>query len=172
MTSRLLAAICLALAVVLPGCAALEQAATYWSADDELAVAPEDMAASELERGLAPAAPAAVPPPAPPAAAQPPRPTPKPVELARTTPSAKLERVFGLSLGETRALLGAPYLQKEMPPAKVLAYDGKICTLNVFFYLDLDSGRYRALSYEIKGGDGSEPAKQRCLSEIFADGSV
>jgi hypothetical protein len=172
MTSRLLAAICLALAVILPGCAALEQAATYWSADDALAVAPEDMAASELERGLAPAAPAAVPPPAPPAAAQPPRPTPKPVELARTTPSAKLERVFGLSLGETRALLGTPYLQREAPPAKVLAYDGKICTLNVFFYLDLDSGRYRALSYEIKGGDGSEPAKQRCLSEIFADGSV
>ncbi len=171
MTSRRLAAICLALAVVLPGCAALEQAATYWSADDELAVAPEDMAASELERGLAPAAPAAVP-PAPPAATQPPRPTPKPVELARTTPSAKLERVFGLSLRETRALLGTPYLQTEMPPAKVLAYEGKTCTLNVFFYLDLDSGRYRALSYEIKGGDGSEPAKQRCLSEIFADGSV
>ncbi len=104
--------------------------------------------------------------------AQPPRPKPKPVDLARATPSAKLERIFGLSLRETQALLGTPHLQTEMPPAKVLAYDGKTCTLNVFFYLDLDSGRDRALAYEIPGGDGSEPAKQRCLSEIFAGGSV
>ncbi len=172
MTLRLSIAICLTLAVVLPGCAALDQAATFWTADEEPAVAPEEMAVSELEPGAAPAVSTAVPPP--PAPAQPPRPRPKPkpVDLARATPGAKLERIFGLSLRETQALLGTPYLQTEMPPAKVLAYEGKTCTLNVFFYLDLDSGRYRALAYEIKGGDGSEPAKQRCLSEIFAGGSV
>ena len=169
MTLRLSGAICLALAVILPGCAALDQAAAFWTADDEPAVAPEEMARSELETGVAPAASTAVPPPAP---AQPPKPKPKPVDLARATPSAKLERIFGLSLRETQELLGTPYLQTEMPPAKVLAYEGKTCTLNVFFYLDLDSGRYHALAYEIKGGDGSEPAKQRCLSEIFAGGSV
>ena len=69
-------------------------------------------------------------------------------------------------------MLGTPYLQTEMPPAKVLAYESKTCTLNVYFYLDLDSDRYRALAYEIKAGDGSEPAKQRCLSEIFTGGPV
>ncbi len=165
---RLSVSICLALAVVLPGCAALEQAASLWTADDELAVPPEEIAASELERGIAPAAPAAVPPPV----AQPPGPRPKPVDLARSPPNAKLERLLGLGLQEAQALLGTPHLRTEMPPAKVLAYEGKTCTLNVFFYLDLDSDRYRALAYEIKGGDGSEPAKQRCLSEIFAGGSV
>ncbi len=164
---RLSGAICLALAVVLPGCAALEQMATSWTADEAPAVTLEEIAPSELERGVAPAAPAAVPP-----AAQPPRPRPKPIDLARDPPSAKLKRLFGLSIQEAQVLLGTPYLQTEMPPAKVLAYDGKDCTLNVFFYLQLDSDRYRALAYEIKGGDGSEPAKQRCLSEIFAGGSV
>ena len=184
MTLRLSVSICLAL--VLPGCAALEPMANFWTVDEALAVPPEEIAPSELERSVAPTAPAAVPPPAAVPVAQPPRPKPKPTDLERDPPSAKpkptdlerdppsakLERVFGLSLGETRALLGTPYLQREAPPAKVLAYDGKSCTLSVFFYLDLDSDRYRALAYEIKGGDGSEPAKQRCLSDIFAGGSV
>ncbi len=172
MTLRLSGAICLALAVALPGCAALEQAASLWTADDELAVPPEEIAASELDRGIAPAAPAAAPAAVPPPVAQPPGPRPKPVDLARSPPNAKLERLLGLSLQEAQALLGTPHLRTEMPPAKVLAYEGKTCTLSVFFYLDLDSDRYRALAYEIKGGDGSEPAKQRCLSEIFAGGSV
>ncbi len=222
MTLRLSLSICLAL--VLPGCAALEQMATSWTVDEAPAVPPEEIAASELERSVAPAAPAAVPPPV----AQPPKPRPKPTDLARDPPSAKpkptelardppgakpkptelardppsakpkptelardppgakpkstdlardlpsakIKRLFGLSIQEAQILLGAPFLQTEMPPAKVLAYDGKSCTLSVFFYLDLDSDRYRALAYEIKGGDGSAPAKQRCLSDIFAGGSA
>ena len=210
MTLRLSVSICLALALVLPGCAALEQLAASWTVDDAPAVPPEGIAPTELERSVAPAAPAAVPPPV----AQPPKPRPKPTELAPDPPSAKLKptelapdppsakpkptelahdppsakpkladlapdppsakikRLFGLSIQEAEILLGTPFLQTEMPPAKVLAYDGKSCTLSVFFYLDLDSDRYRALAYEIKGGDGSAPAKQRCLSDIFAGGSV
>jgi hypothetical protein len=170
MTLRLWVSMCLALAVVLPGCAELEQLATSWTAEEAQAVPPEEIAPSELERDIAPAAPAAVTPPVP--VAQPPRPRPKPIDLARDPPSAKLKRLFGLSIQEAQVLLGTPFLQTEMPPAKVLAYDGKVCTLNVFFYLDLDSDRYRALAYEIKGGDGSEPVKQQCLSDIFAGGSV
>ncbi len=180
MTLRLSVSICLAL--VLPGCAALEQMANSWTAEEAQAVPPEEIAPSELERSVAPAAPAAVPPPV----AQPPKPRPKPTDLARDPPSAKpkptdlapdppsakIKRLFGLSIQEAEILLGTPFLQTEMPPAKVLAYDGKSCTLSVFFYLDLDSDRYRALAYEIKGGDGSAPAKQRCLSDIFAGGSV
>lgn len=140
----------------------LEQAASLWSTTEEEVVVPEETVPVEL--GNAPAAP---PPPA-----EPPKPKPKPIDPARNRPSARLEQVIGLSLDQAQRLLGPPYMRTEMPPAKILAYDGGSCTLKVFFYLDLDSDQYRALAYEIKGGEDSDSARQRCLSEIFAGGSV
>jgi hypothetical protein len=112
--------------------------------------------------------------PAPPPAPEtlPPAPKPKPVAAVRPPPEVTVAQLIGLRLEEATSLLGKPNLRTEMPPAKVFAYHGKTCTLNLFFYLDLKTDEYRSLTYVVKGDDQSEPAKQRCLTEIVGDGSV
>jgi hypothetical protein len=164
-----------ALAVALSGCMSLLQASTSGPTVDAGDLPRQgsvdgDMAAADFDFEDA-VAPSPSQPPQPPDKLPPP-PKPKPLAAARPAPGITFEQLVGLSLEEARSLLGQPNLQTERPPAKVLAYHGKTCTLSVFFYLDLKTDEYRSLAYEVKGNDQSEPAKQRCLSEILADGSV
>ncbi len=97
---------------------------------------------------------------------------PPDVADATPPPRVKLKHLVGLTFDEAYALLGDPSLATEVPPAKVQAYNSKNCTLNVFFYFDLETEKYRSLAYEVKGEDKSEGSKERCLMEILADGSV
>lgn len=99
-----------------------------------------------------------------PQAAEPPPPPPLPrrkpkVQLAANEWQPDPDLLVGLDFDGTKALLGDPALQLEQPPAKVWAYNGAGCMLNVFFYLSVDDKVFRVLTYEVTGGEpGAEQA--------------
>jgi hypothetical protein len=88
------------------------------------------------------------------AAASPPLPRRKPTSatlLARRDFHPDL--LVGLDFNATKALLGDPALQLEEPPAKIWAYNGGTCLLNVFFYPSVGDSVFRVLTYEVRSGD-------------------
>jgi hypothetical protein len=96
-------------------------------------------------------------------------------------PEVDPETLVGLDFERTTALLGAPALLIEEPPAKIWAYNGTKCTLHVFFYPKVGGSDFRVLTYEVKGGPGGEAVKageaaktdegrtfaRQCLSELL-----
>lgn len=101
------------------------------------------------------------------------------------------ERLIGLSLVEAEALLGEPALQDEKPPAKVWTYNAQSCVLSIFFYADISTKDFRALTYEIRNEEAvkhegspkngnasqsqpndqeeSELADRQCLAELIKE---
>jgi len=65
-------------------------------------------------------------------------------------------------------LLGAPAEQTEEPPATVWRYKTATCELDLFFYLDLRSGRMRTLRYAFKDEATDSARHQNCLRELAA----
>jgi hypothetical protein len=106
-------------------------------------------------------------------AAEPPSPPPLPrrkpeVQLAATEWQPDPDLLVGLDFDGTKALLGDPALQLEQPPAKVWAYNGAGCMLNVFFYPSVDDKVFRVLTYEVTGGEPAaeqEPATPAKLTD-------
>lgn len=72
--------------------------------------------------------------------------------------------LVGLDFNATKALLGDPALQLEEPPAKIWAYNGGSCMLNVFFYPSVGDSVFRVLTYEVRGGDIKQGAAATDLS--------
>lgn len=96
--------------------------------------------------------------------AEPKEPLPIPAEkpsdevLLASRPDLDPERLIGLSLVEAEALLGEPALQDEKPPAKVWTYNAQSCVLSIFFYADISTKDFRALTYEIRNdGEAKQP---------------
>jgi len=91
------------------------------------------------------------------ASAEPPLPRRKPSDvtiLARREFHPDL--LVGMDFNATKALLGDPVLQLEEPPAKIWAYNGGTCMLNVFFYPSVGDNVFRVLTYEVRDGDVSQ----------------
>ena len=79
--------------------------------------------------------------------------------------------LIGLDESGVMRLLGPATEKSDEPPAKVWRYKTTICELDLFFYLDLRSGRMRTLHYSFKG-DGAEVARrQECLRSLIASRS-
>ncbi len=91
--------------------------------------------------------------------AKPPVPRRKPLDV---TLMARQEfhpdLLVGLDFSATKALLGDPVLQLEEPPAKIWAYNGGSCMLNVFFYPSVGDSVFRVLTYEVMGGEIEQAA--------------
>lgn len=88
----------------------------------------------------------------------PPMPRRKPSEVAALRAGAldvDPDRVVGLDFNATEALLGVPAARVEQPPAKVWAYNGGHCVLNVFFYPSLGDNVFRVLTYEVTSGENA-----------------
>jgi hypothetical protein len=68
-------------------------------------------------------------------------------------------------MGATR-LLGAAAERTEEPPATVWRYKTATCELDLYFYLDLRSGRMRTLHYTFKGDATDSARRQICLGEL------
>ncbi len=99
------------------------------------------------------------------ASAEPPIPRRKPLDatiVARREFHPDL--LVGLDFNATKALLGDPMLQLEEPPAKIWAYEGGSCMLNVFFYPSVGDDIFRVLTYEVRGGDVEQDATATDLS--------
>jgi len=76
--------------------------------------------------------------------------------------------LVGLDQPATTRLLGAPAERTEEPPATVWRYKTATCELDLFFYLDLRSGRMRTLHYAFKGEAADSARRQNCLRELVA----
>ncbi len=115
------------------------------------------------------------PPPLPERKPTPPRPKPAPETIVAepppdTTEIAKLEppppipapqpeappKVIGLDQTALRSAIGAPNAQSDSPPAVLWQYVAGDCTLDVYFYRDLQSGAMHALYVDVKGDDQSD----------------
>lgn len=97
-----------------------------------------------------------------------PLPTRKPDTLARRT-DLDPERLIGLSTFQTESLIGIPALQDERPPAKVWTYNAKSCVLSIFFYPDINTRVFQALTYEFNAEVKTDAAKRRCLEELVRE---
>lgn len=97
-----------------------------------------------------------------------PLPTRKPDTLARRT-DLDPERLIGLSTFQTESMIGIPALQDERPPAKVWTYNAKACVLSIFFYPDINTRVFQALTYEFNAEVKTDAAKRRCLEELVRE---
>lgn len=91
-------------------------------------------------------------------AAVPAAPEPQSPPLAR-------RQLIGLDEPAARRLLGAATEQAEAPPATIWRYRAPNCELDLFFYLDLRSGKMRTLHYAFKGDQGGS---EDCLRSVLA----
>jgi hypothetical protein len=119
--------------------------------------------------------------PAPPTAAEGPAPQAGDQALAMIEPEAaertpgpavaapvQAQDLIGLDQAAATRLLGASAERTEEPPATVWRYKTGTCELDLFFYLDLRSGRMRALHYTFKGDAADSATHQNCLRELVA----
>jgi hypothetical protein len=80
--------------------------------------------------------------------------------------------LVGLDEPAAAHLFGTATEQSIVPPATVWRYRNATCELDLFFYLDLRSGKMRALHYAFKGDSADPVARQDCLrSLVVARGS-
>ena len=83
-----------------------------------------------------------------------------------TAPPPAPRQLIGLDQGAATRLLGAASAHYEAPPATVWSYRNAACELDLYFYLDLRSGKMRTLHYAFKG-DAAEPdRRQDCLRSL------
>jgi len=83
--------------------------------------------------------------------------------------------LVGLNFEQMQSLLGEPNGRGDRPPGKVWTYSTDSCVLNVFFYADINTREFRALTYEIDSGapresDSAkldEEASNQCLQQLM-----
>jgi hypothetical protein len=80
-------------------------------------------------------------------------------------PTLDRSRLIGLDQPEAQRLLGTATEQSDAPPASIWRYRTASCELDLFFYLDLRSGKMRALHYVFKGEQGGS---EDCLRSVLA----
>src|SRR5262249_62353789 len=90
---------------------------------------------------------------------------PPPGPTAPVGPDPK--QLVGLDFAQTEHLLGKPARQQEKPPAKVWVYNGTECDLTIFFYADINTGVFRALTYEFKNHQATEGTDDQCLAHLM-----
>jgi hypothetical protein len=91
------------------------------------------------------------------------------------SPQLDPKKLVGLNFEQIQSLLGEPSGRGEKPPGKVWTYSTDSCVLNVFFYADINTREFRALTYEI--GDGkarefdstklNEEVSEQCLQQLM-----
>lgn len=99
-----------------------------------------------------------------PQAALPPLPVPPPKE--RPPQPIEPQKLVGLTQEETRRLIGAPATVHDEAPAVVWSYASNDCGLDVFFYLDMASQSFKALTYELKPKGPHGRSGSACLASL------
>ena len=77
------------------------------------------------------------------------------------------DNLIGMEPVDAMGLLGVPEQIREDPPAQVWAYRRGGCSLEIYFYLDLESDNLRSLTFELNAGEPSEAARQACFSRLL-----
>ncbi len=76
--------------------------------------------------------------------------------------------LIGLDQSGALRLLGPATEKSDEPPATVWRYKAASCELDLFFYLDLRSGRMRTLHYSFKGEGAEVARRQECWRSLIA----
>lgn len=76
--------------------------------------------------------------------------------------------LIGLDMAQARRRLGAPTEEIEQAPAKVWRYRTAQCSMDVSLYPDVHTQIFRVLNYEVKGNDGTEQGRRKCISDLRA----
>jgi hypothetical protein len=84
------------------------------------------------------------------------------------SPAPSRAELIGLDESAATRLFGAATEKSEQPPATVWHYKSANCELDLFFYLDLRSGRMRTLHYRLKGESAETSRRQDCLRSLVA----
>jgi hypothetical protein len=84
------------------------------------------------------------------------------------SPPPQTSELIGLDQPAATRLFGAAAERSEQPPATVWRYKNATCQLDLFFYLDLRSGRMRTLHYALKGDAADAARGQDCLRSLLA----
>jgi hypothetical protein len=84
------------------------------------------------------------------------------------SPPPQASELIGLDQNGATRLFGTATERSEEPPATVWRYKNANCELDLFFYLDLRSGRMRTLHYAVKGDGGDKVRRQDCLRSLVA----
>ena len=87
---------------------------------------------------------------------------------AAAAPSPQVQDLLGLDQPTATRLLGAAVERSEEPPATIWRYKTANCELDLFFYLDMRSGRMRTLHYAFKGDTADAARQQNCLRDLAA----
>lgn len=82
-------------------------------------------------------------------------------------PPIQTSDLIGLDEPAAMRLLGPATERSEQPPATVWRYKNASCELDLFFYLDLSSGRMRTLHYALKGDGGDASKRPDCLRSLL-----
>jgi hypothetical protein len=85
-----------------------------------------------------------------------------------TSPGNSEIQLIGLDQPAATRLFGPATERSEQPPATVWRYKAVGCELELFFYLDLRSGRMRTLHYALKGDANGAARQQDCLRSLLA----
>jgi hypothetical protein len=90
-------------------------------------------------------------------------------------PQLNVKSLVGMNFEQVESLLGAPSGRGEKPPGKVWTYSTDSCVLNLFFYADINTREFRALTYEFDNGKAresettqtNEEASNQCLQQLM-----
>lgn len=65
-------------------------------------------------------------------------------------------------------LLGEPTWTEDVPPAKYWQYATQSCVLRVFFFMEMTTQNFRALSYELTSSDDAPNVNEQCFAQLLA----
>jgi hypothetical protein len=86
-------------------------------------------------------------------------------------PKATPETLVRLDEQAMRRLLGEPTWTEDQPPVRYWQYATRSCVLRVFFFLEMDTQRFRALSYELKSTDDAPHVDEQCFDQLLRKAS-
>lgn len=96
-------------------------------------------------------------------------PTTLPPQTAALPPDRmEPDAIVGLDPSQTKRLLGMPSATEDEAPARVWRYARGGCTLRVFFFKDMISQGFRALSYDMTSSQDVPDDDQRCFAHLVS----
>lgn len=80
-------------------------------------------------------------------------------------------RLVGMDEKTIVGLLGEPTWTEDVPPAKYWQYATQSCVLRVFFFMEMTTQDFRALSYELTSSDDAPNVHEQCFAQLLAQAS-
>jgi hypothetical protein len=80
-------------------------------------------------------------------------------------------RLVGMDEKTIVGLLGEPTWTEDVPPAKYWQYATQSCVLRVFFFMEMTTRDFRALSYELTSSDDAPNVHEQCFAQLLAQAS-